>query len=139
MCVCVFCNTMVCCVVLCCYGRCPRQPARPPWPWRRLHGECAYMDISIYGYMDMYVCVCVCMHWMYVSLSVYITYTCILYIHMYVHMLITACMHVWHICIYMCRALRQLPAIIADNAGLDASDLVTKLRAEHNAGEPADI
>lgn len=33
------------------------------------------------------------------------------------------------------RALRQLPTIIADNAGYDSSDLVTKLRAKHFAGE----
>lgn len=33
------------------------------------------------------------------------------------------------------RALRQLPSIIADNAGFDSSDLVTKLRAAHAAGE----
>lgn len=32
------------------------------------------------------------------------------------------------------RALRQLPTIIADNAGLDSSDLVTKLRAAHASG-----
>ena len=32
------------------------------------------------------------------------------------------------------RALRQLPAIIADNAGLDSSELVTQLRAAHAAG-----
>lgn len=32
------------------------------------------------------------------------------------------------------RALRQLPTIIADNAGLDSSDLVTQLRAAHAAG-----
>ena len=32
------------------------------------------------------------------------------------------------------RALRQLPTIIADNAGLDSSDLVTKLRAAHATG-----
>lgn len=33
------------------------------------------------------------------------------------------------------RALRQLPTIIADNAGLDSSDLVTKLRAAHASGD----
>lgn len=33
------------------------------------------------------------------------------------------------------RALRQLPAIIADNAGLDSSELVTQLRAAHSAGD----
>jgi T-complex protein 1 subunit beta len=33
------------------------------------------------------------------------------------------------------RALRQLPTIIADNAGLDSSALVTQLRAAHNLGE----
>ncbi len=33
------------------------------------------------------------------------------------------------------RALRQLPTIIADNAGLDSSALVTQLRAAHNKGE----
>lgn len=32
------------------------------------------------------------------------------------------------------RALRQLPTIIADNAGLDSSDLVTRLRAAHASG-----
>ena len=32
------------------------------------------------------------------------------------------------------RALRQLPTIIADNAGFDSSDLVTKLRAAHAGG-----
>ncbi len=32
------------------------------------------------------------------------------------------------------RALRQLPAIIADNAGFDSSELVTQLRAAHSAG-----
>ena len=31
-------------------------------------------------------------------------------------------------------ALRQLPTIIADNAGYDSSDLVTKLAAEHFKG-----
>lgn len=35
------------------------------------------------------------------------------------------------------RALRQLPTIIADNAGLDSSALVTQLRAAHNRGENA--
>ena len=33
------------------------------------------------------------------------------------------------------RALRQLPSIIADNAGFDSSDLITKLRAAHAAGD----
>jgi T-complex protein 1 subunit beta len=33
------------------------------------------------------------------------------------------------------RALRQLPAIIADNAGFDSSQLVTELRAAHAAGD----
>eukprot|EP01038_Epipyxis_sp_PR26KG_P014882 gene14882-20014_t len=33
------------------------------------------------------------------------------------------------------RALRQLPTIIADNAGYDSSDLVTQLRAAHARGE----
>ena len=32
------------------------------------------------------------------------------------------------------RALRQLPAIIADNAGFDSSELVTQLRAAHASG-----
>lgn len=32
------------------------------------------------------------------------------------------------------RALRQLPAIIADNAGYDSSELVTQLRAAHASG-----
>jgi T-complex protein 1 subunit beta len=32
------------------------------------------------------------------------------------------------------RALRQLPTIIADNAGLDSSEIVTRLRAEHSSG-----
>ncbi|KAJ3060942.1 T-complex protein 1 subunit beta [Podochytrium sp. JEL0797] len=32
------------------------------------------------------------------------------------------------------RALRQLPTILADNAGYDSSDLVTQLRARHNEG-----
>lgn len=32
------------------------------------------------------------------------------------------------------RALRQLPTIIADNAGYDSSELVSQLRAEHHAG-----
>eukprot|EP00126_Sphaerothecum_destruens_P012888 Sdes_comp22055_c0_seq1m20585 len=32
------------------------------------------------------------------------------------------------------RALRQLPTIIADNAGYDSSDLVSKLRAAHHQG-----
>lgn len=33
------------------------------------------------------------------------------------------------------RALRQLPTILADNAGYDSSDLVAKLRASHTAGQ----
>ncbi|KAJ3028467.1 UNVERIFIED_CONTAM: T-complex protein 1 subunit beta [Siphonaria sp. JEL0065] len=33
------------------------------------------------------------------------------------------------------RALRQLPTILADNAGYDSSDLVTQLRARHNEGK----
>lgn len=33
------------------------------------------------------------------------------------------------------RALRQIPTILADNAGLDSSDLVTKLRAAHYEGK----
>ena len=33
------------------------------------------------------------------------------------------------------RALRQLPSIIADNAGLDSSELTTQLRAAHARGE----
>jgi T-complex protein 1 subunit beta len=33
------------------------------------------------------------------------------------------------------RALRQLPTIIADNAGLDSSGLITQLRAAHNRGD----
>ena len=33
------------------------------------------------------------------------------------------------------RALRQLPTIIADNAGLDSSALVTELRALHSQGQ----
>lgn len=33
------------------------------------------------------------------------------------------------------RALRQLPAIIADNAGYDSAELVTRLRAAHHAGQ----
>lgn len=33
------------------------------------------------------------------------------------------------------RALRALPAIIADNGGFDSSELVTRLRAAHAAGE----
>jgi T-complex protein 1 subunit beta len=32
------------------------------------------------------------------------------------------------------RALRQIPAIISDNAGLDSADLITKLTAEHYNG-----
>jgi T-complex protein 1 subunit beta len=33
------------------------------------------------------------------------------------------------------RALRQLPTIIADNAGLDSSELIAKVRAAHTAGD----
>lgn len=33
------------------------------------------------------------------------------------------------------RALRQLPTIIADNAGYDSSELITQLRAAHAAGD----
>lgn len=33
------------------------------------------------------------------------------------------------------RALRQLPTILADNAGYDSSDLVSKLRAAHYEGK----
>ena len=33
------------------------------------------------------------------------------------------------------RALRQLPAIVADNGGYDAAELVTQLRAAHAAGQ----
>lgn len=33
------------------------------------------------------------------------------------------------------RALRQLPTILADNAGLDSADLVSKLRAAHYEGQ----
>ncbi|PPQ95836.1 hypothetical protein CVT26_015966 [Gymnopilus dilepis] len=33
------------------------------------------------------------------------------------------------------RALRQIPTILADNAGFDSSDLVTKLRAAHFEGQ----
>ena len=32
------------------------------------------------------------------------------------------------------RALRQIPTIIADNAGYDSSELVTQLRAAHHNG-----
>merc|ERR550519_909557 len=32
-------------------------------------------------------------------------------------------------------ALRQLPTIIADNAGYDSSELVSQLRAAHNSGQ----
>jgi T-complex protein 1 subunit beta len=32
------------------------------------------------------------------------------------------------------RALRQIPIILADNAGYDSSDLVSKLRAAHYEG-----
>ena len=33
------------------------------------------------------------------------------------------------------RALRQIPTILADNAGYDSSDLVTRLRAAHYDGK----
>ena len=33
------------------------------------------------------------------------------------------------------RALRQIPIILADNAGYDSSDLVTRLRAAHYGGQ----
>jgi T-complex protein 1 subunit beta len=33
------------------------------------------------------------------------------------------------------KALRAIPAILADNAGFDSSDLVTKLRAAHHNGQ----
>ena len=33
------------------------------------------------------------------------------------------------------RALRQIPIILADNAGYDSSDLVTRLRAAHFGGQ----
>jgi T-complex protein 1 subunit beta len=33
------------------------------------------------------------------------------------------------------RALRQLPTIIADNAGYDSSELITQLRARHASGD----
>merc|ERR1712146_521145 len=33
------------------------------------------------------------------------------------------------------RALRQLPTVIADNAGYDSSQLVSELRAVHNEGK----
>ena len=33
------------------------------------------------------------------------------------------------------RALRQLPTIIADNAGYDSAELVSKIRAAHAAGD----
>ena len=32
-------------------------------------------------------------------------------------------------------ALRQIPTILADNAGYDSSELVSKLRAAHYAGQ----
>ena len=35
------------------------------------------------------------------------------------------------------RALRQLPTIIADNAGYDSSELVSQLRALHSEGQLA--
>ena len=34
------------------------------------------------------------------------------------------------------RALRQIPTILADNAGYDSADLVAKLRAAHYEGSP---
>ena len=33
------------------------------------------------------------------------------------------------------RALRQIPTILADNAGYDSSDLVARLRAAHHEGQ----
>ena len=33
------------------------------------------------------------------------------------------------------RALRQIPTILADNAGYDSSDLVARLRAAHYEGQ----
>ena len=33
------------------------------------------------------------------------------------------------------RALRQLPTIIADNAGYDSSELISQLRALHSEGK----
>jgi T-complex protein 1 subunit beta len=33
------------------------------------------------------------------------------------------------------RALRQIPTILADNAGYDSSDLVTRLKAAHYEGQ----
>jgi len=33
------------------------------------------------------------------------------------------------------RALRQLPAIVADNGGYDSAELVTQLRAAHASGK----
>lgn len=33
------------------------------------------------------------------------------------------------------KALRQIPTILADNAGYDSSDLVSKLRAAHYEGQ----
>ena len=33
------------------------------------------------------------------------------------------------------RALRQLPTIIADNAGYDSSELISQLRAMHSEGK----
>ena len=33
-------------------------------------------------------------------------------------------------------ALRQIPTILADNAGYDSSDLVSRLRAAHYEGQP---
>ena len=35
------------------------------------------------------------------------------------------------------RALRQMPTIIADNAGLDGAELVSQLRAAHHNGHMA--
>ena len=37
------------------------------------------------------------------------------------------------------RALRQIPIILADNAGCDSSDLVSKLRAAHYGGQDAGL
>jgi T-complex protein 1 subunit beta len=35
----------------------------------------------------------------------------------------------------LAEALRQIPTILADNAGLDSSDLVVQLRADHFSGK----
>ena len=35
---------------------------------------------------------------------------------------------------YYAHALRQIPTIIADNAGYDSAELVSQLRAAHSAG-----